>query len=68
MARNQTLHYERNKRIYSKYKDLYNKQIGGKRLYTYDAIMNMLSTEFYLMPDTISKIVQNFRYQPTEIV
>lgn len=57
MARDKELKNKRNVRIYTKYTELYAKNINGKRLYTYDAIMAMLSDEFYLMPDTISKIV-----------
>lgn len=57
MARDKQLKKKRNVRIFQKYNELYAKNINGKRLYTYDAIMLMLSDEFYLMPDTISKIV-----------
>lgn len=57
MARNRNLLNKRNQLIFNRYKELASKSINDKRLYTYDAILAMISEEFWLSSDYISKLI-----------
>lgn len=58
MARSKELIAIRNKKIYQRFKELYDKKFGTVRLYTYEAILNMLSEEFYLDPASFPRILK----------
>lgn len=56
------------KRIEQKYKDieavyskLSAKQYNNKRLYSHDAILEMIADKFYMKPETINKILTRLR-------
>lgn len=47
----------RNKKIYNQYLTLKNKKLNGICVYTFQAILQMLSIQFFLAPETIEKII-----------
>lgn len=61
MSRNNNLTTIRDNKIRERYTVLSEKKIGDKHLYRREAVLEMLSMEFYLTPDWIGRIVMNVK-------
>lgn len=59
MSKSPELEAKRNQRIKERYEVLSAKKIGTKQMYRNDAILEMLSNEFYLTPHWILKIISD---------
>ena len=57
MARNRELIDRRNATIKKEYKKLLSVEHKGKRKYTYDYVLEILSEKYFLTPDYISQII-----------
>jgi hypothetical protein len=57
MPRDNTLLNKRNELIKARYTELIGKKYGKRQLYSFGAVMEMLSEEFFLTSDYIAKII-----------
>ncbi|MBL8002378.1 MAG: hypothetical protein JNL05_10490 [Flavobacteriales bacterium] len=61
MARNSALISKRNHAIRSKYESLRAKRVKGRKVYTAEYVIQMLSDEFFIATSTVEDIVYRSR-------
>lgn len=61
MARNALLQQTRNEQIWRMYAQLLEKEVNGKRMYTHDCILELVSQRYHLAPKTIMGIVKQVK-------